>query len=85
MLHLPRYLLGVAEILLLGGFAWLGASAVRARLVPDFRGAVAYLATAVVALVLLIWSAELLGSFGLFTRWHTSRLGRRSGWCFGGS
>ena len=25
MLDLPRYLLGVAEILLLGGFAWLGA------------------------------------------------------------
>ena len=66
MLDLPRYLLGVAEILLLGGFAWLGASAVRARLVPDFTGAVAYLATAVVALALLIWSAELLGSFGWF-------------------
>ena len=66
MLDLSRYLLGVAEILLLGGFAWLGASAVRARLVPDFSGAPAYLATTVVALALLIWAAELLGSFGLF-------------------
>jgi len=67
MLDLPRYLLGVAELLALGGFAWLGASAVRARLVPDFSGATACLATAVVALALLIWSAELLGSFGLLT------------------
>ncbi len=66
MLDLPRYLLGVAELLLLGGFAWLGASAVRARLLPGFSAAPAYLATSVVALALLIWTAELLGSFGLF-------------------
>jgi hypothetical protein len=66
MLDLPRYLLGVAEILLLGGFAWLGASAVRARLAPELSGAPAHLATAVVALALLIWTAELLGSFGWF-------------------
>ena len=66
MLDLPRYALGVLELLALGGFAWLGGSAVRARLVPDFTGATAYLATAVVASALLIWTAELLGSFGLF-------------------
>ncbi|HKI66287.1 MAG TPA: hypothetical protein VJ989_03355 [Solirubrobacterales bacterium] len=66
MLDLSRYLLGVLELLALGGFAWLGASAVRARLAPDFTGAPAYLATAVVALALLIWTAELLGSFGWF-------------------
>ena len=65
MLDLPRYLLGVLELLALGGFAWLGASAIRARLAPSFTGAPAYLATAVVALALLIWTAELLGSFGL--------------------
>ncbi|HET6570343.1 MAG TPA: hypothetical protein VFG58_02515 [Solirubrobacterales bacterium] len=66
MLDLPRYLLGVLELLLLGGFAWLGASAIRVRLVPSFTGAPAYLATAVVALALLIWTAELLGGFGWF-------------------
>jgi hypothetical protein len=66
MLDLPRYLLGVAEVLSLGGFAWLGASAVRARLLPGFDGAPAGLATGVVALALLNWTAELLGSFGLF-------------------
>ncbi|MET0306239.1 MAG: hypothetical protein ABW196_08425 [Solirubrobacterales bacterium] len=66
MLDLPRYLLGVFEIALLAGFATLGASAVRSRLLPDFTGAPAHLATGVIALALLIWAAEILGSFGLF-------------------
>jgi hypothetical protein len=67
MLDLGRYLLGVTEILLLGGFAWLGGAALRAWLLPRFEGAPAHLAAAVLALALLIWSAELLGSFG---RWE---------------
>jgi hypothetical protein len=66
MLDLPRYLVGVAEVLLLGGFAALGAAAVRGRLLPDFEGPPAHLATTVMALLLLIWTAEILGSFGLF-------------------
>jgi hypothetical protein len=66
MLDLPRYLLGVLEIALLAGFATLGASAVRSRLLPHFVGAPAHLATAVIALALVIWTAEILGSFGLF-------------------
>jgi hypothetical protein len=66
MLDLPRYLLGVVEVALLAGFATLGASAVRARLLPNFSGAAAHLGTAVLALALLIWAAEILGSFGLF-------------------
>jgi hypothetical protein len=66
MLDLPRYLLGVAELALLAGFATLGASSLRARLLPSFSGAPAHLATAVLALALLIWTAEILGSFGLF-------------------
>jgi hypothetical protein len=56
----------VLEILLLGGFAWLGASALRRWLLPEFEGASAGLATAVIALALLIWAAELLGSFSAF-------------------
>src|SRR5689334_17489686 len=64
MLGPGRYLLGVVEILALGGFAWLGGSAARAWLLPRFEGAPAHLASAVVALALLIWSAELLGTFG---------------------
>jgi hypothetical protein len=64
MLGPGRYLLGVVEILLLGGFAWLGGTAARRWLLPRFEGAPAHLASAVIALALLIWAAELLGSFG---------------------
>jgi hypothetical protein len=64
MLGPGRYLLGVLEILLLCGFAWLGGAAVRQWLLPRFEGAPAHLVTAVIALALLIWAAELLGAFG---------------------
>jgi hypothetical protein len=66
MLSASRYLLGIAEIGALAGFSWLGATSVRRRLVPDFSGAPAHLATVILALALLIWIAELLGSFGAF-------------------
>lgn len=69
MLDLPRYLQGVAEIALLAGFATLGASALRVRLLPTFSGAPAHLATGVIALALLIWIAEILGSFEAFEPW----------------
>jgi hypothetical protein len=61
-----RYLLGALEILLLAGFAGLGGMALRRWLLPRFAGAPARLATSVLALALLIWPAELLGSFGAF-------------------
>jgi hypothetical protein len=60
------YLLGALEILLLGGFAWLGGRGLRRWLLPSFEGAPALLATSVMALALLILVAELLGSFGAF-------------------
>ena len=66
MLGPGRYLLGVLEIALLGGFAWIGAARLRSRLLPAFRGAPAHLGTAVLALALLIWCAELLGTISLF-------------------
>lgn len=66
MLGAGRYLLGVGEIALLVGCAWLGASRARERLLPGFEGAPAHLASAVLALALLIWAAEVLGSFSLF-------------------
>src|SRR3954447_20115312 len=65
MLGPGRYLLGVLEILLLGGFAWLGGSALRRWLLPRFEGVPGGLATAVLTLALLIWAAEALGSFEL--------------------
>ncbi|HEU5105201.1 MAG TPA: hypothetical protein VFU11_05125 [Solirubrobacterales bacterium] len=64
MLGPGGYLLGVLEVLLLGGFAWLGGDALRRWLLPRFEGAPAYLASAVIGLALLIWGAELLGLFG---------------------
>jgi hypothetical protein len=66
MLGAGRYLLGVAEIGLLLGFATLGASALRKRLAPELSAAPARLATTVIAIALLLWPAELLGSFGAF-------------------
>jgi len=64
MLGPGRYLLGVAELALLAGFAYLGASTLRSRLLPRFAGAPAFLASAVLTLALLLCSAELLGTFG---------------------
>lgn len=66
MLDLPRYLLGVVEILVLAGFATLGGATLRARLLPALNGASAHLATAVLAIAIAILTAELLGSLGLF-------------------
>jgi hypothetical protein len=66
MLGPGRYLLGVLEVLWLTGFATLGAIALRRRLVPDFSGTSSFLATLILAAALLIWPAELLGTFGAF-------------------
>ncbi len=64
MLGPGRYLLGIVELVLLVGCAWLGASALRSRLLPRLAGIPTHLATAVVASALLLWSAEILGTFG---------------------
>ncbi|HKZ12865.1 MAG TPA: hypothetical protein VJL81_03360 [Solirubrobacterales bacterium] len=66
MLGPGRYLLGAVELLWLVGFAWLGASRVRRRLLPELGGEAGFLASAVVAIALLIWVAELLGTISAF-------------------
>jgi hypothetical protein len=66
MLGVGQYLLGVVELLVLVGFAWLGAVAVRRRLVSGLEGAPAQLATAVLAIAGLLWIAEALGTFSWF-------------------
>ena len=66
MLGVGRYLLGVIEIGFIAGFAWLGAGAVRKRIVPELGGAAGQLATAILAMALLLWMAELLGTVGRF-------------------
>ncbi|MGE5407606.1 MAG: hypothetical protein ACM3NV_03245 [Syntrophothermus sp.] len=65
MLGPGRYLLGVVELVLLVGAAWVGAARVRSRLLPELAGAPAHLGTAVLASALLIWCAELLGTVSL--------------------
>jgi hypothetical protein len=66
MLGAGRYLLGVVELGALVGFAWLGAGAVRRRLVPDLNGVVGQLTTVVLEIAGLLWTAELLGSVSWF-------------------
>jgi hypothetical protein len=66
MLGAGRYLLGVAELGLLVGFAWLGAASVRRKLTPRLTGVTAHLASAVLTIAGLLWIAELLGAFGWF-------------------
>ncbi len=66
MLGVGRYLLGVAELGVLVGFAWLGAASVRRRLVPELSGPTAGLATVLLTIAGLLWIAEVLGAFGWF-------------------
>jgi len=66
MLGVGRYLVGVFELGVLIGFAWLGAGSARRRLVPELSGLVAQLATAVLGVAGLLWAAELLGTVGWF-------------------
>lgn len=66
MLGPGGYLLGVVELCLLAGSAWLGASMIRRRFVSELDGPTAQLATSVIALAFLLLTVELLGSFGLF-------------------
>jgi hypothetical protein len=66
MLDAWRYLLGVVEIGILVGSAWLGAATVRRWLVPELDGATGQLATAVLAIAGLLWIAEVLGTLGWF-------------------
>ncbi len=66
MLGAGRYLLGVAELGVIVGFAWLGAASVRRRLVAELGGAPGQLATAVLAIAGLLLIAEALGTFGWF-------------------
>jgi len=61
-----RYLLGVVELLWLVGFAWLGAAQVRRRWVPRLTGEAAFLSTLVIAVALLVWVAEALGTLSAF-------------------
>jgi hypothetical protein len=62
------YLVGVLLLALVVGPLVVGAVAVRARLLPDWGGAPARVAEAVLALTALVLVAELLGTVGLLSR-----------------
>jgi len=66
MLDVVGYLLGTAWLLALLAFALLGATTLRKLLLPSWSGSPSWLATTILTTCLLLWVAELLGTFGLF-------------------
>jgi hypothetical protein len=60
------YLLGAAELVLVALSLGFGAFRLRRHLIPTWQGAPARLVEAIVAVALLTWIAEALGSVGLF-------------------
>jgi hypothetical protein len=62
-----RYLLGVAALLITFGSLGFAPVAVRRRYLPEWDGALARLAEAVIGLALLTLMLELLGAVGLFS------------------
>jgi hypothetical protein len=65
-MSLGRYLLGVTALLCVVGSVGIGAAAVRRYLLPDWRGAHARLAEAVIGCAVLVGIMEVLGTVGLF-------------------
>jgi hypothetical protein len=66
MLSLGSYLLGAAQVAIVVGALGFAAYRLRGRLLPDWDGAPARLVEAVLAVALLVWISEVLGTFGLF-------------------
>jgi hypothetical protein len=60
------YLLGAAELALVGLSLGFSAFRLRRRLLPAWEGPPARLVEAIVAIALLIWVSEILGTFALF-------------------
>jgi hypothetical protein len=66
VVSLGSYLLGAAELALVAGSLGFSAFRLRGRLLPGWTGAPARLVEAIVAVALLTWIAEILGTFSLF-------------------
>jgi hypothetical protein len=66
VLSTGHYLAGAAELAVIAAAATFGGVRLRSRLLPGWSGAPAWLATAVLAVALLIGVAEVLGTVGLF-------------------
>jgi hypothetical protein len=65
MLSLGSYLLGVAQVALVALALGFSAYRLRRRLMPEWEGPPARLVEAIVAVALLIWLSEILGTFDL--------------------
>jgi hypothetical protein len=79
------YLLGALGLVVVGASISFTAWRLRQRLLPAWDGAPARLVESVVAIALLIWLGELLGTFGLFYAWvlaAASVLLAASAWTF---
>lgn len=66
MVDLGSYLLGAAQLALVALPIAFSAYRLRQKLLPAWSGAPARLVEAITAIALLVWLAELLGTFGLF-------------------
>src|SRR5829696_3988367 len=66
MVDLGGYLLGVVQLTLVVGPVGFSAYRLRQRLLPAWEGAPARLVESIVAIALIIWLSEILGTFGLF-------------------
>lgn len=69
MVSAGSYLLSALMLVVVGASVGFTAFRLRRRLMPGWEGAPARLVESIVAIALLIWLGEILGTFGLFYDW----------------
>ena len=69
MVSSGTYILGAVALVVVGGSIGFSAFRLRRRFMPAWSGAPARLVEAVLAIALLIWLGEFLGTLGLFYGW----------------
>src|SRR5918994_5035414 len=66
MTSLGSYLLGVVQLAVVVVALGFSAYRLRQRLLPEWEGAPARLVESIIAVALVIWLSQILGTFGLF-------------------
>src|ERR1700760_2825881 len=69
MVSAGSYAVSALALVVVGASIAFTAYRLRQRLMPAWEGAPARLVESIVAIALLIWLGELLGTFGLFYEW----------------
>ena len=69
MVSAGSYVVSALALVVVGGSIGFTAYRLRQRLMPAWEGAPARLVESIVAIALLIWLGEILGTFGLFYDW----------------